>query len=238
MARARNIRMLGAVAAAATATAAATAPAAPCYGRLNQTFAFEEVCYVSLFNGTDNLELREYAAGAGAAATLVTYNASSAITVYQEALEETAFYVIEYFIGNANVLNKSLLSSRTVPLALRPPSKTNPSWLGFMALAPSRWPQGKTPPKPTYGVELTPLGGHGGKAAVLLAVKRASARDTPQPSDFDLLCSQLYAAVGAQLPGYAVDFSSVYTPTHARYYGFEFIGDSYSYECWLGVKKT
>ena len=231
--------VLGAAAAAAAATSAAAAPAAPCYGRLNQTYVFEEVCYVSLFNGTDGLELREYAAGAGAAATLVTYNASNAITIYQEALEETAFYVIEYFIGNSNALNKSLLSSRTVPLALRPPSKANPSWLGFMALAPSRWPQGKAPPKPTYGVELVPLSGRGGKAAaVLLAVQRASAREAPQPSDFDLLCSKLYAAVGAQLPQYAVDFASVYTPTHARYYGFEFIGDVYEYECWLGVKKA
>jgi len=205
--------------------------AAPCYGRLNDTYKFEEVCYKQLFNGTDGFSLREYASGA----TLVSYDASDAITVYQEALMETSFYVIEYFIGPGNALNKSLLSSRTVPLALRPPSAANPTWRGTMALAPSLWPAGKTPPKPAYGVELLPLGG---KRPVLLAVQRASTSQSPQPSDFDALCAGLRAAVASQLPAYAVDDASPFTPTHARYFGFEFFGQNYDYECWLGVKKA
>ena len=212
--------------------------AAPCFGRLNDTFPFEEACFKVLYNGTDALQLREYAAGAGAAATLVTYNASNAITVYQEALEMTGFYVIDFFVGNANALNKSLLSARTVPLALRPPSAANPGWLGFMAAAPSMFPPGKALPKPLYGIELAPLGGRGGTEAVLLAVQRASTSESPQPSDFDDLCANLRAGVTKQLPGYRVNEASVYTPTHARYFGFEFYGDSYEYECWVGVKKA
>lgn len=215
---------------------ASAAAAAPCFGRLNETFPFEEVCYETIVNGTDGLELREYAAGAGAAATLVTFNASSAITTYQEALELTSFYVIDYFIGPGNALNKSLLSSRTVPLSLRPPSAANPSWRAAMALAPSHWPAGKTPPKPGYGIELLPLGSGGGKQAVRLAVQRASSSQSPQPADFDALCARLRAAVAAQLPAYAVDDASPFSPTHARYFGFEYFGDLYEFECWMGVK--
>jgi hypothetical protein len=204
---------------------------------LNETYPFEEVCFKALFNGSASLQLREYAAGAGAAATLVAYNASASITTYQEALEMTSYYVIEYFVGSTNAENKSLLSSRTVPLALRPPSAANPNWLGFMALAPSRWPPGAAPPAGRYGVELEPRGGRRGKEAVLVAARRAATNESPQPDDFDALCKQLTAAVAAQLPAYRVDEASVYTPTHARFYGFEYIGDLYEYECWVGVKK-
>ena len=222
----------------ALALIVAAAAAAPCFGRLNDTVAFEEVCFEVLFNGSDGLQLREYAAGAGAAATIVSYNASNAITVYQEALMETSYYVIEYFIGNTNALNKSLLSSRTVPLTLRPPSAANPTWRATMALAPSRWPAGAAPPAPLYGVELAPLGGRGGKQALQLAVQRASSNGAPQPEDFDALCARLRAAVAAQLPTWAVNDASAFTPTHARYYGFEFYGDTYEFECWMGVKRV
>lgn len=210
---------------------AGAAVAAPCFGRLNETVKFEEVCYVSLFNGTDGLQLREYA-GDSASATLVSFNASSSITSYEEALELTTFYVIEYFVGPGNAQNKSLLSSRTVPLSLRPPSAANPAWRATMALAPSHWPAGKAPPKPGYGIELQPLGG--GKQTVLLAVQRASSAQSPQPADFDALCARLRTAVGAQLPKYAIDDDSPFSPTHARYYGFEYYG-TFEYECWLGV---
>jgi len=222
----------------ALALLASSAYSAPCFGRLNETYAFEEVCYDVLFNGTGGLELREYAAGAGSAATLVTYNASSAITTYQEALEMASFYVIEYFVGPGNALNTSLLSSRTVPLALRPPSALNPSWRASMALAPSLWPAGSRPPAPAYGVELAPLGGRGGRQAVRLASMRAETNESPQPADFDVLCAALRAAVAAQLPRYAVDEASPFTPTHARYFGFEFYGDKYEYECWVGVARA
>lgn len=210
---------------------------APCFGRLNATFQFEEVCYKVLQNGTNSLQLREFAADAGAAATLVTYNASDAITTYQEALELTSYYVIEYFIGNTNAKNVSLLSSRTVPFALRPPSAANPSWLAFMALAPSKWPASKVPPKPTYGVELTPLGGEK-EEPVLLAVQHASSNFSPQPTDFDALCAKVKAEVAKQFPGYKIDEESLYSPTHARFYGYEFIGSPYEYECWYGVTKA
>ena len=226
------MRHLPVIALCAVAGAAA---AAPCFGRLNETYVFGEVCYVSLFNGTGGLSLREYAVGAGAAATLVSFNASDSITTYQEALELTSYYVIEYFVGNGNAQNKSLLSSRTVPLALRPPSAAHPTWRATMALAPSHWPAGKAPPKPSYGIELQPVGG---KQAVLLAVQRAATAQSPQPADFDAVCASLRAAVKKQLPKYAVDDASPFSPTHARYFGFEYDGGLFEHECWLGVKAA
>jgi hypothetical protein len=231
----------GAALAASTTNDESASAAAPtkCLGVLNSTFAFEEACFTLLHNGTGGLSLREYsAAAARGGVTLITYNASSAITVYQEALEETGYYVIEYFVGPVNARNESLLSSRTVPLALRPPTPQHDGWLGFMALAPSRWPAGKTPPAPIYGAELLPLG-LGGAAAggpLLLAVQRATSESSPQPADFDALCTELAAGVKKQLPGYEVDAASPFTFTHARYYGFAWLGP-FDLECWCGVVK-
>jgi len=223
------------------ASAAAAAPPAPCYGRLNSTFRFEEACFTLLHNGTGGLSLREYsAASARGGVTLVAYNASATITVYQEALELTTFYVIEYFVGFSNALNESLISSRTVPLLLRPPTPAHNLWLGAMALAPSEWPAGKKPPAGRDGVELLPLSMAGPKAPaapLLIAVQRAIFQQSPQPSDFDALCAKLKAGVKAQLPGYAVDDTSPFTFTHARYFGYEWYGPTFDSECWGGVVK-
>ena len=228
------------VTAACLSVAAAAPPAAPCYGRLNATFRFEEPCFEVLHNGTGGLSLREYPAAEAArgGVSLVAYNASASITTYQEALEMTGYYVIEYFVGPGNARNESLLASRTVPLALRPPTPEHNEWLGWMALAPSKWPAGKTPPAPTYGIELLPLGmGAAAADPLLVAVLRVSSSESPQPSDFDAACAKLEAGVAAQLPGYAVSKASPFTPTHARYFGYEFYEGPFDFECWVGVVK-
>lgn len=221
---------------------AAAAAAKPCYGVFDATRPLEEACFTVLQNGTGGLQLREYdAASAAGGVTLATYSVPAAVTVYQEALEMATYYVIGYFTrtGATNDKNASLLTSRTVPLALRPPSPEHNAWLGFMALAPSVWPPGGSPapPAPTYGVTLEPLGLRGGGAAPLaLAVQRATSSSEPQPSDFDALCAALRAGVAAQLPGWAVDAASPYTYTHARFFGFTWTGP-YDYECIAGVTK-
>ena len=239
MTRRRALHAVVVVTAAAAAASAAAAPAAaPCFGLLNSTFRFEEACYTVLHNGTGGLSLREYpAAAASGGVTLVAYNASAAITVYQEALEMTGFYVIEYFVGPVNARNESLLSSRTVPLALRPPTPEHDSWLGFMALAPSKWPAGRKPPAALDDAELLPLGMGGAAGPLLLAVQRATSDSPPQPSDFDALCAKLAAGIKKQLPGYEADPASPFSPTHARYFGFEWVGP-FDMECWMGVKNV
>ena len=208
---------------------------APCYGKLNFTFPFEEVCYKTVFNGTNGLSLREYD-GAELETTLITNNASSSITTYQEALTLTTFYVIEYLVGEFNVQNKSLLNARTVPLVLRPPTAENNEWLSFMALAPSKFPPKSNPPKPTEhsGVVLKPLG----SSPVTLAVLRADLTQDPQPSDFDTLCKKLEAGVKSQLPAWKIDSSSPFTFSHARYYTEIFFGSYWTCECWAAVSKA
>ena len=217
----------------------AAAAAAPCFGVLNATFPFEEVCFELLKGGEGGLQLREYPASASnqGGVTLVAYNASAAITAYQQALTLTSFYVTDYFVGGANVFNQSLLASRTVPFGLRPPSPAHNSWLGFMALAPSIWPVGRKaqPPSPNFDVELVPLGLYG-EGPLVIAAQRATLQTGPQPSDFDALCATLDAAVAAQLPAWEVDLASPFTHTHARYYGWVWDGP-YDVECWAGVVK-
>ena len=207
--------------------------AARCLGRLNQTFPFEEVCYETVYNGTGGFTLRSYS-GADAAASLVTSTASSSITTYQEALEMTTFYVIEYFVGGGNARNESLLSARTVPLVLRPPTASHDFWVGHMAVAPSRFP-GTKPPSPVgkgYPISLEPMGD------VTLAVLRDTLNESPQPSDFDALCKRLEAAVKKQAPSWTIDAASPYSPSHARFDSFEFFEGPFDIECWLGVQKA
>jgi hypothetical protein len=209
---------------------AAAAAASRCTDTFNDGQLFETVCYTLLVNASGGLSLRLYS-GANADAMLVTTNASSSITTYQEALELTAFSILTYFSEN------KLDASRTVPLTLRPPTAAHDEWLAWMALAPSRWPPGSKPP-PGGNVEVTiePLGG--GKGNVTLAALRVASEQSPQPSDFDALCAKLKLAVGKQLPGWSVDNASPFSPTHARYYGQMYTGSPWVIECWVGVVKV
>jgi hypothetical protein len=240
----RAARLLLVAAAAADASApssAAAPPPKPCFGRLNSTFPFEEACFTLLHTGTDGLSLREYAAAAARGGVrLLAYNASASSVTYQNLLEIGSFNVIQYFTGPGNSRNEPLLTSRTVPLALRPPTRDNDSWLVWMALSPSKWPASKAPPVPLpkYGVALVPLGIDASAAGpLLIAVQRATSKSVaPQQADFDELCAKGYAAVATQLPGYAFDEASPLSPTHARYFS-QLSSGPFDYECWLAVTK-
>lgn len=213
------------------ASTSGLASAPRCQGLLNATFPFEEVCYDTIFNGTEGLSLRAYK-GANSEASLVTYNASATITVYQEALELTTFYVISYFTGEGNAKNESLTYARTVPLVLRPPTPSHNFWASHMAIAPSHFPPGSKPPKPAYGSELLPMGD------VTLAVLHATLNFSPEPSDFDALCAKTVAAVKAQLPAWKIDAASPYSPSHARFDSYEFFDGPFDIECWYAVSKV
>ena len=213
----------------ASASAAASLAPKPCFDTLNGQ-PFETVCHKTLANasaaGGGLLAVRAYA-GASAKAFSVSAAASGSITVYQEALELTTFSVIEYF------LNRSVgADARTVPLTLRPPTPHHDEWLAQMALAPSRWPPGSTPPAPPYAtIKVAPLGD------VTLAALRVTVQESPQPADFDALCARLRAAVPKELPAWTVDEASPVSPTHARYNGRDWTGP-WLIECWLGVVAT
>ncbi len=214
-------------------TAAVSSSAAPCYASFNNATLLETPCYrvekrASLPSGF-SLELRRYT---GAEALMVQSNASAQITTYQEALMMTSFYIIDYFTGG-NAANQSLLSSRTVPLTLHPPSSARLFWLGRMALAPSVWPPHSKPPAPPapeqQELTIAPLG----SGTVLLASIHKQFTSTPQPSDFDSLCASLFNNLG--LLSATLDPASLYSPAHAYYYGEDAINPLYDAECWLGV---
>lgn len=207
------------------AAVARAAPSKPCFDRLDGK-PFETVCYKTLANVSGGaLTVRAYE-GASADAFLVSNAAPSSITTYQEALMLTTFYVIDY------ITNHSLLTSRTVPVTLRPPTTAaNDEWIAQMALAPSKWPPASKPPAPFAPTELVPRG------RVTLAALRTTLQQSPQPSDFDALCKQLRAGVQSELPAWTVDEASPISPTHARYFGEESFGP-YEMECWVGVTKA
>lgn len=202
-------------------TVASIAPAKPCFDTLNGQ-PFETVCHKILANASGGLLTVRAYAGASAKAFAVSSAAPPTVTVYQEALELTTFYVIDY------LTNKSLVDARTVPLTLRPPTPTHNEWLAQMALAPTRWPPGSTPPAPFAPIEVAPLGD------VTLAALRATLQFSPQPADFDHLCAQLRTAVPKELPAWKVDEASPISPTHARYDGRDW-GGPWLVECWVGV---
>ena len=187
-------------------------------------------------HGTGGLSLREYV-GASREATLVEFGISGT-AAYQTALINSSASIFDFFTGEGNVKNESLLDARTVPLVLRPPTPSHNFWMGHMALAPSRFPPGVAPPDPGLGgVSLTPLGVQG--VAVTLAVQRVVQKSVfPEPSDFDTLCAKLAAGIKAQLPGWAVDEASPYTPSHARFWTEQFFAGPWTLECWMGVKKV
>ena len=211
----------------ALASTAAADGAKPCFDTFNGQ-PFETVCYKTLaaVNASGGaLTVRAYE-GAGAEAHMVSYAAPATVTTYQEALMLTSFYVIYYFT------NHSLAASRTVPLTLRPPtSGLNNAWVAQMALAPSLWPPGSTPPPPLAPTQVSPRG------RTTLASLRVTLQQSPQPSDFEQLCAQLRAGVQAELPAWSVDEASPISPTHARYSGEEWEGP-YEVECWVGVVKV
>lgn len=134
-------------------------------------------------------------------------------------------------MGDCNAKNESLLSSRTVPLVLRPPTPYHDEWLSHMALAPSRWPATRARIPATYNVSLAPLD------SVTVAVQYALLQQSPQPSDFDALCKALDANVAA-LGGWAVDPKSRITYSHAYYGGQLFFEGPWDIECWAGVLPT
>lgn len=205
------------------AAVAAAAKKKHCYDTLDGK-PFETVCYRVLANTSSGLAIREFE-GANAAAFVVSYEAPSSITTYQEALMLTSFYVIEYFV------NKSLSGARTVPLTLRNPSPAHEEWVAGMALAPSLWPPASTPPTPTHPTKVAPFG------TITLASLRAVVQESPQPSDFDALCAALRTALQSELPAYKVDEASPITSTHARY-NTELWSGPWQVECWLGVVKA
>lgn len=204
---------------------AALAVGAPCYRMLDGDTVFETPCTTVLADDGRGMQVREFAGDA----TLVTFSTPSSFT-YEQGLTETADLVICYFTGECNLNSTSLVNARTVPLTLRPPTKSFSLYEGGMAVAPSKWPRTANFPVASYGDALVNLNG-----TIGALVGHFSA--VPTEADFDALCSEL--AKGLPTLGYRVLTRSHFSPTHARYYSENKANDlPWDAECWLGVAKS
>ena len=210
------------LAAAVAFTLAAVAVSAPCFGKLDGDTIFETPCTSILADDGRGMQVREFSGDV----TLVTYAAPSSYS-YDQALQDTADLVICYFTGECNENGTSLLDARTVPLTLRPSTKSFNFFEGVMAIAPSKWPRNASFPVPTYGDMLEILNG-------TIGVLVGNFPEVPTEADFDSLCSEL--AKGLPALGFRVLPRSRFSPTHARYYSQNKANDlPWEAECWLGV---
>lgn len=208
------------------AAARGRAPA-PCYASFDNKSLLETPCYDVLLSDGEGFEVRNYSSGSDV--TLVSYDISNSTGIDPKLADYYgAYYVICYFMGGCNTKNESLLTSRTVPLVLRPPSATRDNYIEHMALAPSSWPVSRKPPTPTNNVTLDVLGD------VLLASLHIQASVMPQPSDYDATCADLVEHVQKN-GNYAIDEASPFTFSHARYFGWVPEGELFDYECWAAV---
>lgn len=221
---------LAALSAATLVTSTSAPDAAPCYGPFNHTYKLETPCFKVLASSGD-LSVREFVGGKHV--TLVEKALPSSITIYQEAVTIGTYDVIGYLMGYYNTRNESLLSSRTVPLVVRPPAPQHADWVVHMALAPSLWPaaRARVPPTPGNNITLAPLG------AAAVAVQYKLFELSPQPADLDALCKTLDANLAA-LGGWALDADSQVTHSYAFYSGYMFYDGPWDVECWAGVVKA
>ena len=71
-----------------------------------------------------------------------------------------------------------------------------------------------------------------GNGALRVASLRTQFQQSPQPADFEAVCSQLEVRLG-QL-GIKINTESVVTPTHAYYFSRLWTGP-WDFECWEAV---
>jgi hypothetical protein len=212
----------------ASTTSASASP--PCYGPYDRTSKLETPCARILASSpSDSLTIRAYVNGVDV--HVAEYAIPASVTTYQEAFELGAYTVVGYFVGYTNAKNESLLTSRTVPLVLRPPTAHNKEWLARMALAPSLWPPTRKVVEPTYNVTLAPL------TNATIAVQYRLIDQSPQPSDLAALCKELDTNV-AKLGGWTVDPTSPFTYSHAYFNGRDYDMGPFDIECYAGVVKA
>jgi hypothetical protein len=210
------------LAAAVAFTLAVLAVGAPCFGKLDGDTIFETPCTSILADDGRGMQVREFSGDA----TLVTYAAPPSYS-YDEGLQDTADLIICYFTGECNENATNLLDARTVPLTLRPSTKSFNFYEGGMAIAPSKWPRNASFPVATYGDMLGNLNG-------TIGVLVGHFPQVPTEANFDSLCSEL--AKGLPALGFRVLPHSHFSPTHARYYSQNKANDlPWDAECWLGV---
>lgn len=149
---------------------------------------------------------------------------------FQENVFFTSSFVFGYIGGEYNADSKNLSSARTAPFVLRPLSAERTgdlTWVGAMALAPSVFPAGSSPPAPTLSnIDVRPFG------EVVMASVPAVLPAAPTEDDFRSAYQQLEEIVGlVALPGrWVINASSPLTPSFNFYFTNEYNGSAFLIE--------
>jgi hypothetical protein len=140
----------------------------------------------------------------------------------------TSSFLFGYIDGDYNADKKNLSSALTAPFVLRPVSAERGgdlTWVGAMALAPSLFPAGSSPPAPTIGnINVRPYG------ELVMASVPVVLPSSPTEDDFRSAYLQLEENVGlVNLPGqWAINVSSPLTPSFNFYFT-----EAYNGSAWL-----
>ncbi len=147
---------------------------------------------------------------------------------YPGGLQSAIASVLEYFSG-ANDDNENILTARTVPFLILPPGGRGPYWAASLEVSPTQFPDNFLIPRPSYnqGVSLTNVNSEIG----LFAVFQYNSSGFPYIEAVEEACGVLQ---NSTLPsGYAINTTSVWTPTYAFYNGEN--DAAFTNECWVAV---
>ena len=233
---------IAAILASACAVAAAAPPtthAPPCFVTINDLSlipvdarVIESPCFATIYAAGPpsfyQVVLRSYPRDA---AMLVEASIpDDPGNTFAQNLFYTSSFIFGYFSGDYNSEQKNISNALTAPFILRPVSAERGgdlTWVGAMALAPSLWPAGSSPPAPSLpNINVRPFGD------VVIASVPALLPAAPTEDDFRRAYLQLEELVNLlALPGtWVINVSSPLTPSYSFFFNEAYNGSSYLIE--------
>lgn len=206
------------------ATLAAAGLAAPCAAPPGIVPAVpESLCYKELVpTNPSGVSIRQYTAPLNA-----TFASGGANGAYPGGVQGSIASILSYFSG-ANDDQRNILSARTVPLLVIPPTRS-PYWSAFLEVSPTQFPDSFLIPRPLRGVTLSSVNDNIG--GTLMASFQYNTTGFPYIENVQEACGVIQ---NSTLPsGYAINTSHPFSPTYVFYNGQ---GDAqYTSECWMAV---
>jgi hypothetical protein len=218
--------MLRGVVLAVLTSSAAAGLATPCTAPPGVVPAVPEaLCYKEIVPvNPSGITIRQY--GGSANSTLVSSGANG---VFPQGVQSSIASIISYFAGN-NDEQRNILSARTVPFAILPPTR-GPYWSAFLEVSPTQFPDNFLIPRPNpnQGVSLSLVNDKLGDT--LIASFAFNTTGFPYLENIQEACGVIQ---NSTLPsGYAVNASHPFSPTYVFYNGEA--ATNFTSECWYAV---
>lgn len=211
-------------------------PPAPCFVSVNDVNAelyeatvIERPCFATIYSTDSPFAVNIRAYPRDAAMLVEASIPDDEGNTFQDNLFFTAAFLFGY-IGGDNAQNANLTDARTAPFILRPvsPERGDQTWVGAMALAPSLWPAGSSPPAPTSdNVDVRPFG------EVVIASVPVLLPAAPTEDDFRSAYNQLEELISFAPAGagqWAINVTSPLTPSFSFYFTQNYNGTSFLIE--------